>query len=373
MAGKFNANRLALFLLFPFLLSSCHVFRSLYWNVTDLNDYKKFPADSISRAAVPAPFKEALVSHADVLDHFAYDGISGSSLNSFLESHETVAFLIIRNDSLVYEQYFGGYARSSVIPSFSVAKSFVSSLIGTALRDGYIRSIDQPVTDFLPELKDPGFKKVTLRNLLEMRSGIEYDEGYLNPFGEVTRFYYGLNIRKFTENLRIKGPANEAYEYQSANTELLALVIEKATGKAFHSYFSESIWSPMGTEFDASWSYDSKRHHTIKAFCCLNARPVDFAKFGRLFLDHGMVAGKAVVPEEWVQESLTIVNDSRDSDGYPYTYQWRVTADGDFFAKGVGGQYIFVSPRKHTIIVRFGRKYAGVPWAAMFKAMCDVL
>lgn len=360
-------------LFFLFLLVSCHVVRSVYWNVTDLNDYKKFPADSLKRPEQPWSFYECQEPIQENFHEAAGCAKDSTSFDNFLQENGTVAFLIIRNDTILSERYYKGYSRASILPSFSIAKSFVSALVGVAIEDGYIQSLDQSIMDFLPELSDPEMKKVTIKNLLEMRSGLNYQEGYLNPFGEVAKFYYGLNLRRYTTNLKTAGEPGLAYQYQSANTQLLAMAIESATGKPLSQYFQEKIWSLLGPEYDASWSIDSKRDHEVKAFCCFNARITDFAKFGRLFLNEGNWNGHQVVQSSWINESLTISNDSRDADGIPYTYGWRVTLSGDFFAKGVGRQYIYACPHRHLLILRFGSKYGNASWVELMEKISHSL
>ena len=362
---------LSLFFLFAILIltSSCHVARYVWWNYADIGDGEKFQALPVHK---PVSSKSFNRSGSDIKisipDSFVQ--VKNSvSFETFLHEKRTVAFLIVRNDSLIYERYFDGYSQDSPLPSFSIAKSVVSALVGIAIREGKIKSVDQPVTDFIPELADSGFKKVTLKNLLEMRSGIRFTEGYANPFGEMAKFYYGTNLRRYTLNLKTQGPSGKGYSYQSANTQLLAIALERATGKKLPDYFDEKLWIPMGCEHDASWNIDSKVNQEPKAFCCINAPAVDFAKFGQLFLHRGMVGNDTVVSPHWVSESLTIANDSKDSQGFSYTYHWRVLENGDFFAKGILGQYIYVCPSKNLVIVRFGKKSSGINWARLFSEL----
>lgn len=372
MDGKVNFFPVIIFLFagLIFALVSCHVARSIYWNVTDLNDYKKFPVDTLIKSDHPWKFHEAQDSKKirnSINNRFPADSVS---FNELLQRNNTVAFLIIRNDTIIDERYFNGYSRTSILPSFSIAKSFVSALVGVAIEEGNIKSLDQSIKEFLPELKDSGMIKVTLKNLIEMRSGLDYNEAYLNPFGEVAKFYYGLNLRKYVYQLKTASEPGHSYRYQSANTQLLAMAIENTTGKTLHQYFQEKIWNLLGPEYEASWSFDSYRDHEVKAFCCFNGRITDFAKFGRLFLNQGNWNGKTVIPSSWVSESLTISNNSRDSDSIPYTYGWRVTRSGDFFAKGVGGQYLYICPHHHILILRFGSQYGTIHWVDFMEKIC---
>ncbi len=300
-------------------------------------------------------------------------GEKQQTLGEFLEQHKTVAFIVIKNDMILMEEYFNGYAPEDIINSFSVTKSFVSALVGIAIEEGLIRSADQPITDFLPELakNDPRFGKITLDHLLNMRSGIKFNEGYANPFADMAKYYYGTNLRKYITQLKIERQPNEAYNYISANTQLLGMALERATGKSMAAWLEEKIWKQAGMTYNATWSMDSKRNRQIKAFCCLNARPVDLAKFGRLYLNDGQHNGKQIIPKEWVAQTMTIINDSRDSQGYPYTRHWRVKEDGAIFAKGILGQYIYVFPEKNIIIVRMGKKEGDIIWAEFLEKLCD--
>lgn len=288
---------------------------------------------------------------------------SNYDFDQFLEAKKTVAFIIVRNDSLVYENYFSGYDDTSIIPSFSVSKTFVSALVGIAIDEGYIYSTEQSITFFLKELQSPEFDKITIEDLLNMRSGIDFNESYYSPFADMAKYYYGTDIEKYIRKLTIKAEPNKTYDYISVNTLLLSLIVERATNIRLSKYCQQKLWKPMGMEFDASWSIDSEKKKTIKSFCCLNARARDFAKFGRLYLNQGNWNGKQLVPDKWVKKSTSIINDSHDSQNYPYTYQWRVLENGAYFAKGILGQYILVYPEKNLIFVRMGKKYADVDWA----------
>ena len=352
-----------------FALSSCHVARYVYWNYADINDYKKFPADTIHNVLPFYQFKQIKNPCKIFIPENFINKISSDSFENFLGSKKTTAFLIIRNDSIVYEKYFKGYDRSSIFPGFSITKSFVSALTGIALQEGYIKSVNQPVTDFLPELKDTNFKKVTIEDLLSMRSGIKFKEGYSNPFNGMAKFYYGRNLRKYTMKLKVVTEPGTIYKYQSANLQLLSLLLERATGKRISTYLEEKIWKPIGMEFAGTWNVDSKKYNENKAFCCINARTIDFAKFGQLYLNRGKWNDTKVVPENWIKESLQIRYNSRDSQGFSYAYLWRVLENGDFFAKGILGEFIYVCPAKHIVIVRIGEKSGDIIWPEFFRSI----
>ena len=361
-----------LFLLLSFL-SSCFVVRSVFWYPTGVSDYNHFSADSIHNQQPISNFKECHDNFQILIpDEYLKSGKYGS-FDDLLKNSHTIAFLIIRNDSLLFSKYLNGYDESSVLPSFSIAKSFVSALVGIAIEEGYLRNLDQPVTDFFPELSNRGYGKVTLRHVITMRSGINFEEGYNDPFGDASRIYYGKNLKKFIFKLKVISEPGEAYSYQSGNTQLLAMILEKATGKRISEYLEEKIWKPLGMKYTSTWSLDSKKNHEVKAFCCIQASASDFARFGQLYLDRGYRDEKSIVPEHWVKESLTIQNDSRDSRGYPYAYFWRVREDGEFFAYGVLGQYIYVCPAKKIVMVRIGEKAGEVNWPRLFHFLLQQL
>jgi CubicO group peptidase (beta-lactamase class C family) len=356
------------------LLPSCHVFRFFWWNVPNQNDYEKFPSLPVSKGEEVFKFYETVSNFQFSIPEESMDSKKYPSFEEYLIRKKTAAFLIIRNDSIIYENYFDQYNDTSVFLSFSTSKVFVSALVGIAIDEGYIYSTSQPVTFFLKELESkPEFRKITIEDLLNMRSGIKFSEAYLNPFGDVAKYYYGTNLKKYIANLKVKDPPDEKYEYISTNTLLLSLIVERATNTKFNKYFEEKLWKRLGMESDASWSIDSKKNQTIKSFCCLNARARDFARFGRLYLNEGEWEGKQIVPEKWVERSSSIINDSRDSQGYPYTYQWRVLKNGAFFAKGILGQYIFIYPEKNLIFVRLGKNTGNVHWPKLFLELSDQL
>ena len=202
------------------------------------------------------------------------------------EPYGTVAFLVIKNDSIRYEQYWDGYGENSVSNSFSMAKSFVGILIGCALQDGSIKSLDQPVGDFIPQFKEGNNTKLTVRHLLTMSSGINFDEDYINPFAYPAAAYYGRDITKLTLGYKVTEEPGKVFKYLSGNTELLAMIIEKATGKKLADYMSERLWQNLGTKNSAFWSLDHE-NGMEKAYCCFNSNARDFSRFGLLYLHNG--------------------------------------------------------------------------------------
>ncbi|WP_140937740.1 serine hydrolase domain-containing protein [Sphingobacterium lumbrici] len=360
-------NLLALLLL-TLTLSSCKIGRFIVYNFADINDHKKFPSRTISRGDSAFHFAVATEGHYPKKIDYREQS---HDFDTFLAEHESVAFMIIRNDSIKYENYFRGYDQSSVVPSFSMAKSVTSILIGCALEDGLIGSVDDPITKYIPELSKNGFNEVTIEHLLQMTSGLKFNEGYYNPFGEIATFYYGINLRKVIKKLKLKDTPGNKFEYVSGNSQLLGLVLERAlANKTVSQYLEEKIWRPLGMEYDTSWSLDRKKKGLEKTFCCLNAVARDYAKIGRLYLHEGNWNGKQIVPTNWVKVSTKI--DTTAGSSWHYQYQWWLpTKNGDFMAQGILGQYIYVNPDKNLVIVRLGRKVADVNWAKVFTAIAE--
>lgn len=356
---------LLLLILTSTLLTSCQVGRYIFYNFADINDHKKFPSRPLTAGAVPYPFQ---TTHAGK----SPKEINGIPFEKYLEDNKTVAFLIIQRDTIVYEKYFRGYTEQSIVPSFSMAKSVTSILIGCAIDDGLIKSVDEPVTHYIPELKKNGFDKVTIRHLLQMTSGIRFNESYVNPFGDAASFYYGLNLRKSVKKMKLKSEPGKKFDYVSGNTQLLGLVLERALQeKTITSYLQEKLWTPLGMEFDASWSIDRKKEGLEKTFCCLNARARDFAKIGRLYKNKGNWNGQQIVSRQWVEESTRL--DISEGSARFYQYQWWMPTPGeDFMAEGILGQFVYVHPTKDLIIVRLGKKEGKADWWKIFTALAKV-
>ncbi len=280
-------------------------------------------------------------------------------LKNTLEQYRTVAFLVIRNDSIVFEQYWEQYNDSSLSNSFSMAKSIVGILTGIAVDEGKIKSIDDKVCNYLPDFCSDGNKDVTIRHLLTMSSGLNYDEGYSSLFSPVTQSYYGTDLRDQMLSLKVITPPGKEWNYMSSNTQLLAFVIEKATGMNISTYASIKLWKPIGAEHDARWSLDRKNGNE-KAYCCFYSNARDFARIGKLFLNKGRWNGRQIVSEAYVQESITAANlmDGNMPNAI-YGFQWWLTSYNEqpvYYARGILGQYIFVIPSEQLIFVRLGHE-----------------
>ncbi|MBC7524616.1 MAG: serine hydrolase, partial [Flavobacterium sp.] len=261
---------------------------------------------------------------------------------------------------------FRGYEKQNIVPSFSMAKSVTSILIGCAIDEGLIKSVDEPITNYIPELTKNGFDKVTIKHVLQMTSGIRFNESYINPFGHAAGFYYGLNLRKKIKRLKLKREPGKKFQYTSGNTQLLGLILERSLkGRTITSYLQEKLWTPLEMEYGASWSIDKEENGLEKTFCCLNATARDFAKIGRLYKNKGNWNGKQIISQKWVEESTKL--DTTDGSVSYYQYQWWLPSnDGDFMAEGILGQFIYVNPSKSIVIVRMGKNYGRINWSDLF-------
>jgi len=302
-----------------------YVNRILRWGNSDVYDYQKFPERILEASDSPFEFSSNLDEERVRTQFEAASAID--DFDSFLADNHTQAFIVIKNDEIIYEEYFNGASRDSIVTSFSTAKSFTSTLIGIAISEGHINSVNDPITDYLPELldRDSAFANITIRDLLMMSSGIRYEEfPFIN--GDNAKTYYYPDLRKLAlEDTHIIGKPGEKFLYNNYHPLLLGMIIERATGTSVANYLQEKIWKPIGMQYPGSWSLDARGFEKMESG--INARAIDFAKFGRLFLHNGNWNGVQVVPAEWVAES-TQADTSVDYENYYY--------DDFIFADGRG-------------------------------------
>jgi CubicO group peptidase (beta-lactamase class C family) len=349
----------------------------------NLTDHQKLPSVPVHRADSVFRFFEGAGAPQ-------YSRIS-AWLDSNLQQSQTAAFLVVRHDSIIYEKYFNGFDPQSLLPSNSMAKSFTGSLVSIAHEEGKIRSLSDPITYYIPELKprDPAFEKITIQHLLDMRSGLDFNEGSYDLKDDAIRYGLTRNLEKQLLKAKIAQEPGR-FRYQSINTQLLGLIIERATGKKLPDYLEEKIWKPMGAEHDATWNVDSKKHQLAISSAGINAVARDFARFGRLYLNGGRAGAKQVVDEAWVQavasedtmqrwggyknhwwsrmpfrsfEDSATAMAFRDQTafsvpvrrvGNSYRVGYRT---GAFNASGFLNQIIYVNPDKDLVIVRLGKRF----------------
>ncbi len=351
------------FIMFFTIISvlSCKIIRPIVYNLPDEKDAKRFPYRTIQQALPSSVFY--FMNNAET-PQFIHDikvenkaiNSTGIPLNEFVKLHKTISFVIIRNDSILYEYYTSNYSAQTNVTSFSIAKSYITMLIGIAIHEGNIKNEYEPITNYITEWKNKaGYNLITIKDLLRHTSGFRFTKNLLNPYSDQIQFYYGTDLRKYILSSVINEPPGLHFDYQSENPSLLAIILERATGKTVSQYLQEKIWTQIGTEAPAIWSTDRTDSLAIeKVFCCLNARTLDFAKFARLLLNKGNWEGKQLIPEQWLEKAVTKTNEAGGKISYGYNLGLGPALYNSFFLIGFYGQFLYVYPKKNIIIARFG-------------------
>lgn len=279
---------------------------------------------------------------------------------AYMEQFESVAYLVIQNDSIIYEEYWDSWEKDSYSNVFSVTKSIVSLLVGIAKEEGLIKSLDESIATYLPKFNRDPEKKITIKNLLTMSSGLSWDEAYTSLFSVTTQGYYGDKIKETVMNLHTVEDPGKQFNYRSGDTQLLSFILEKATGKTISEYAEEKLWKPMQASMPALWSKD-KEDGDEKAFCCFNTNARDIARVGKLILNKGNWNGKQLVPEAYITEATTPASFLENEYGTGsldyYGYQiWVHNYKGQNipYLRGHLGQYIYAIPEKNAVVVRLG-------------------
>jgi len=282
----------------------------------------------------------------------AYNQIDATStLDSLHRELETAAFLIIKNDSIWFEKYYNGYDEMSKTNSFSMAKSIVTALMFKAIQDGHLENIDQPVSDFFPQFD----KRLTIGDLSSMSSGLNWDENYYNPFASTARAYFDDDIREQILELKVVEEPGKEFKYLSGNTQLLGMILEKATGKSLSKYLSESFWKPLGMNDDALWQVDSEASGMEKAYCCISSNARNFAKFGKLFINYGKWDDQQILDSAYIAKLSK--PSFKETPHYGYGFWISNHMDKEiFYMRGVLGQYVIMIPEDDLVIIRLGRE-----------------
>jgi CubicO group peptidase (beta-lactamase class C family) len=307
-----------------------------------LDDYTHFPNRVIDKGE-PQPWPV----------HTDYNKVKATQrLEDTHKNLETVAYLIIKNDSIWHESYYDGYGKDSKSNSFSMAKSVVSAALFKAIEEGKIKSLDQKVGDFFPEFSTGLAAKMTVGDLSSMASGLSWDEKYYSPFSIVTRAYFDDDLKKVILGLKVIEEPGKEFKYLSGATQLLAMVIEKATGQYLSDYVSQQFWKPMGAAHDALWQLDDPEG-LEQAYCCIASNARDFARFGKLFEHEGNWNGKQLLSAEHINKMVT----PRFKESPQYGYGWWIHSylgKKMFYMRGHLGQFVIVVPQDNIIIVRLG-------------------
>ena len=286
-------------------------------------------------------------------------------ISDWIKTSGTTGLVVMADNKVAFEQYYQGNTAQSLAISWSIGKSFVSSLIGFALADGSIKSLQDPVGQYVPLLKESGYADVSIQNVLEMSSGIDFDENYANPKSGINQLgkeiFFGRSTNEWIARLQKAGPPGKEFHYISVNTQVLGMVLEAATKQKLASYMEKNLWSRLFPEADALWLTDA--HGTELGFGGLCVRTRDYARFGLLYLNQGCnLKGEQLLPSQWIQESVTPrtaylqpgheLYQGIPSLGYAYQFWIPQGEEGEFMAIGVYGQFIYVNPMRQVVIAK---------------------
>lgn len=345
--------------------------RILWWGFPGVESSAQFAQRGVPTVPHPRELPQHLLTRVPQNVLLPGHGASKVNFEQFLRNTNTRAFIVVRDDQVIYERYFHGSNHASLQLSFSTVKSLMSTLVGIAIQEGKIHSVQDRVIQYLPELRNRGLDALTIRDLLTMSSGIPFRNAdvfpLLAPFTDDAKLFYTQDARGRALNVRAgPEPIGKYFRYNDYHPLLEALVLERVTGRSVSAYLSEKLWKPLGMTGSASWNLD-RPSGMEKTEDGLNARAIDFARFGLLFLHHGRWQGRQLVPSAWVNEATTFdPSDHRPwqvsaywpAQGGFYKYHWwglhGTSTPDDYFALGHLGQVIYVSPSHHAVVVRFG-------------------
>lgn len=277
----------------------------------------------------------------------------GVDVDAYMKAQRTAGLVIIHDGKIRLEKYGLDFSGDGKWTSFSVAKSFTSTLVGAAIKDGYIKSIDDKVSVYIPDLKGSVYDDVSIEQLLTMTSGVKWNEDYGDKNSDVARFNAhkaeeGMDVTvSYMRKLPREAPAGTKWVYKTGETNLIGVLVSQATKKTLSQYLSEKIWAPFGMEQDASWLLGATGHEI--SGCCIQASTRDYARMGLFMLGGGIAGGKAVLPEGWIAAATTKQADIGDAEN-GYGYQWWTVNDGSYAAQGIFGQGIFIDPKRKLII-----------------------
>jgi CubicO group peptidase (beta-lactamase class C family) len=304
-------------------------------------------------------------------------------VDAYMKAQRNAGLIILQDGKIRLEKYALDYSKDGRWTSFSVAKSLTSTMVGAAVRDGYIKSLDDKVTAYIPDLKGSAYDDVTVKQLLTMTSGVKWNEDYTDPKSDVALFNLhkaepGVDVTvSYMRKLPREAPAGDKWVYKTGETNLIGVLVSSATKKTLSAYLSEKVWKPFGMEQDGAWMLGSTGHEI--SGCCLSASLRDYARFGQFILGGGMADGKPVLPDDWLASATTKQADI-DMPGRGYGYQWWTNDDGSFAAQGIFGQGIFIDPRRKLVIASNGNwptatdpEGVGKAREAFYKSVQDVV
>ena len=321
--------------------------------------YEIFPTSKLSHSSKPLVFKKGVP--LELPSNFIFED-KVVKVDEYLSRTDTSALLILKDGKISYENYWLTGGKNVQWISMSVAKSFISALIGIAIDQGHIKSLEDEVTDYVPQLKNSAYDNVRIKDILQMSSGASWNEDYSDPNSDINRsskiFAIGGSLDEFSASLKKELKPGSYNRYNSTDTQVLGMLLREATRTSVTKYMEEMLWHPMGAQDSGYWILDSKNMEM--AYAGFNATARDYAKLGELYRLGGKINGKQIIPSDWIKASVKpdaphlMPGDNPLSD-FPlgYGYQWWVPdLSGDFSAIGVYNQFIYVSPKSNMVIVK---------------------
>jgi CubicO group peptidase (beta-lactamase class C family) len=349
-------------------IQGCTLVKTVVHNTADLDDHRIFANRAVATADAPSGLRTLARVPAFIAQLQVPDENGGiHDLDRYLDDTRTAAFVVMRDDRIVYERYARGFDERSLLNSFSIAKSIVGTLVGIAVSEGSLE-LGATVATYRPDFDGTPYGAVTVRSLVTMTSGMGDAPSYLPGRAQ---FYYGDDLHDVVAHSTRETRTGNGWRYSEADVQMLAFVLEAATGKSVSDYLAEKLWKPLGMESPALWALD-REGGVEKAFCCISARARDFARFGRLYLEAGRWNGEQLVPTAWAARS--VVRGISTHDGYLHQHLWWTPPgdQGDFYAYGHNGQYLYVNPASRTVIVKFSETNRQDP-VPMFRAVAAAL
>ena len=317
------------------------------------------PSNTIAAGSDP----KQLASGSPLPSTFEVDGTQ-LSIDDYMEQQRLAGLVIMQDGKIRLEEYRREFEQDDRWTSFSVAKSLVSTLVGAAIKDGHIKSIDDPLTNYIPELKGSGYDGVTVEQLLTMTSGVKWNEDYGDPKSDVALFNNtkpvdGMDpVIVYMKTLEREAEPGTRWQYNTGETNLIGVLVAKATGKTISEYLSEKIWTPYGMSQDGEWLLNEGGKEI--SGCCISATVRDYALFGNFVLDDGKIGDSSVVPDGWFAKAGTKQEDIGEP-GFGYGYQWWTFDDGSFAAQGIFGQGIFIDPASNLVVASNGNWPSATP------------
>lgn len=336
-------------------LMSCTSYRMLINGHPQIGDQYIFPQHIFPASETPYTLPAAAKASENEVN-----------ARHFLRKHKSLAFLVIRNDSIIREYYLIPDLKEETTDIFSLSKPFVASTLAIVVEEGYINDLADTIGKYIPDLPD-SYKSIRIIDLLNMRSGIE------TTFLNTLQLYYSKNVFKTSKKMPVIHSPGEIYTYSNQVTQLLIALIESATQQKFTDYFFRKIWQPMNMENEGNWSFDSQNNMTPRGFSGLSLTARDVAKLGLLYLHNGKLNGRQIIPNQWIENTIMPAKEFQIAPGLYYHMHWKILTPGEeFFAKGLLGQYLYINKKTNTVIVRFGFQEASTDWINLFRSFQDI-